>query len=102
MKWAGRIARAEKKGKFNSDDKVDSSNWLTCTVGEKGWGWKIQLECNFKGLSIRECNFKGLSISHVAGTSEAHQLGHRFNYAVLKDRISEAKRIYEQIQKLKP
>ena len=92
MKWAGRIARAEKKGKFNSDDKVDSSNWLTCTVGEKGWGGKIQLECNFKGLSI----------SHVAGTSEAHELGHRFNYAVLKDRISEAKRIHEQIQKLKP
>ena len=34
LPWATRIARAEKRGFFNEDDKHRASRWLQCAVGE--------------------------------------------------------------------
>lgn len=35
MDWKARIARAQRRGKFNYTDKVLAASWRTCAVGER-------------------------------------------------------------------
>lgn len=87
LSWAVRIERAEKRGKFNQQDKDLARGWTFCAVGERHgfipeddwWNWGRKSETEQQEIT----------------------LGNAFADAVCEaNNIPEAKRIYTEIQAL--
>lgn len=79
--WAVRIERAEKRGKFLTRELVWAADWTSCAVGEKH-------------------QFPRKDTYSYKLPSDEEKLGVEFMYAVQSQDISEAKRVYAEIQAL--
>lgn len=83
MTWEKRLLRARKTGVFSFVDKKKVDAWPTCAIGEK---FKI------KGI-------KGIGLPKYASDGEI--LVWDFMDAVKADKVYEAVRLYDKIQRLK-
>ena len=86
--WAFRIAEAEDRGNwFTRDDKVCSSDWVTCAIGEK-YGTLIQGAGHFDKQRMVE----------TIGGNQLINLGFSFTHAVEDDDVAQAREIYAKIR----
>lgn len=89
MKWKARLQRAEQRGKFYEDDRIQARDWSTCAISEH----------------IKKAIKKDLLVAWRWNTAQriltpnAYDLGRAFCCAIESDHVEEAKEIFEQINK---
>lgn len=91
-RWAKRLERAERMGMFAPIDVRNASSWTSCAIGERYFE-------GFNGKPQDEAYFNRTGGRHTYGTKQ-YRLGIEFMAHVAQNRVAEARRVYEEIQKL--
>lgn len=84
--WKTRLARARRAGTFTRMDKTLVYSFLTCGIDERAR--QLGEERLAPGQSV------------CVLSEEALSLGYAFYYAVDRDDVAEAEKVYQQIQEL--
>ena len=85
MTWNDRFTRAEKTGEFTKKDLRTARSWGSCALGDR--------------LGIGE--YGVIEDYEDTITKEAYDKGCEFTEHVKHNRIAEAKKSYEEIQKMR-
>jgi len=81
MTWIDRIERAKRVGFFDPNDKELVASWSSCAVGERfKWGMDARMFVDMDRYD------------------KARELGSEFNIVVCVNDITEAERLYNEIQ----
>lgn len=90
--WHRRLLAAEEVGYFTSEDRENVGSWNSCAIGERFYASEFQ--------ETRKDNGTVLTGYVHHRSAEHYRLGMEFMKHVQHNHVAQARRVYEEIQRL--